>query len=110
MTGRTIDGRKAVELGIATLSVPAEKLREETVTIARELMAKSPMVLAYTKQAIRAVRGMDMDQAYEYLGAKSMALRAADPEQTRARGMREFLDEKKFRPGLEPVKRPVSEK
>jgi enoyl-CoA hydratase/carnithine racemase len=49
MTGRTIDGRKAVELGIATLSVPAEKLCEETVTIARELMAKAPMVLAYTK-------------------------------------------------------------
>jgi trans-feruloyl-CoA hydratase/vanillin synthase len=110
MTGRTIDGRKAVELGIATLAVPADKLREETVTVARELMAKSPMVLAYTKQAIRAVRGMDMDQAYEYLGAKSMALRAADPEQTRARGMREFLDEKKFRPGLEPLKRPSSEK
>lgn len=35
-----------------------------------------------------------------------MALRAADPEQTRARGMREFLDEKKYRPGFEPVKRP----
>jgi len=49
---------------------------------------------------------MDMDQAYEYLGAKSMALRAADPERTRDRGMREFLDEKKYRPGLEPVKRP----
>jgi feruloyl-CoA hydratase/lyase len=110
MTGRTIDGRKAVEMGIATLSVPPEKLREETVTVARELIAKSPMVLAYTKQAIRAVRGMDMEQAYEYLGAKSMALRAADPEQTRARGMREFLDEKKFRPGLEPVNRPTSEK
>ncbi len=110
MTGRTIDGRKAVELGIATLAVPAEKLREETVAVARELMAKSPMVLAYTKQAIRAVRGMDMDQAYEYLGAKSLALRAADPEQTRARGMREFLDEKKFRPGLEPLKRPAGER
>ena len=73
-------------------------------------VSESPMVLAYTKQAIRAVRGMDMDQAYEYLGAKSMALRAADPEQTRGRGMREFLDEKKFRPGLEPLKRQVSEK
>jgi hypothetical protein len=24
--------------------------------------------------------------------------------------MREFLDEKKFRPGLEPLKRPVSNK
>ncbi len=97
-------------MGIATLSVPVEKLREETVSIARELMAKSPMVLAYTKQAIRAVRGMDMDQAYEYLSAKSMALRAADQERTRERGMREFLDEKKYRPGLEPVKRPGDEK
>lgn len=110
MTGRTIDGRKAVELGIATLAVSADKLRDETLAVARELMAKSPTVLAYTKQAIRAVRGMDMDQAYEYLGAKSMALRAADPEQTRARGMREFLDEKKFRPGLEPVQRSGQEK
>ncbi len=105
MTGRTIDGRKAAEIGIATLSVPAAKLREETIAIARELIAKSPMVLAYTKQGIRWVRDMNMAQAFEYLGAKGMALRAADPEETRARGMREFLDEKKFRPGLEPVKR-----
>jgi trans-feruloyl-CoA hydratase/vanillin synthase len=110
MTGRTIDGRKAAEMGIATLSVPADRLREETLTIARELIAKSPMVLAYTKQAIRAVRDMNLEQAYEYLGAKSMALRAADPEQTRARGMREFLDEKKYRPGLGPVARPDPEK
>jgi len=105
MTGRTIDGKKAVELGIATLSVAPEKLRAETIEIARELMAKAPTVLAYTKQAIKAVRGMNMDQAYEYLGAKSMALRAADPEKTRERDMKEFLDEKKYRPGLEPVKR-----
>jgi trans-feruloyl-CoA hydratase/vanillin synthase len=106
MTGRTFDGRKAVEMGIANLAVPADKLRAETVTIARELIAKNPVVLAFTKQAIRAVRDMDMAQAYDYLSTKNMALRAADPEQTRARGMHEFLDEKSFRPGLEPVKRP----
>jgi trans-feruloyl-CoA hydratase/vanillin synthase len=110
MTGRTIDGRKAAEIGITTLTVPAEKLREETVAIARELIAKSPMVLAFTKQGIRAVRDMNMAQAYEYLSAKGVALRAVDPEQTRARGMREFLDEKKFRPGLEPLKRSKIEK
>lgn len=110
MTGRTFDGRKAVEMGIANMAVPAAKLREETVAIARELMAKSPVVLASVKQAIRAVRDMDMNQAYEYLSAKNLALRAVDPEQTRTRGMREFLDEKKFRPGFEPVKRPESEK
>jgi feruloyl-CoA hydratase/lyase len=52
---------------------------------------------------------MDVDQASDYLGAKSMALRAADPERTREHGMREFLDEKKYRPGLEPVQRLVDE-
>ena len=31
---------------------------------------------------------MDVDQAYEYLGAKRMALRAADPERTRERHAR----------------------
>ena len=41
---------------------------------------------------------MGMDQAYEYLGAKNMALRAADPERTRERGMREFLMRKNIAP------------
>lgn len=106
MTGRTFDGRKAVEMGVASLAVPADRLREETVAVARELISKSPAVLAFTKQAIRAVCDMDMTQAYEYLSAKSLALRVVDPEQTRARGLREFLDEKSFRPGLESLKRP----
>jgi trans-feruloyl-CoA hydratase/vanillin synthase len=106
MTGRTFDGRKAVEMGVATLAVPADRLRDETLAIARELMEKAPTVLAFTKQAIRAVRDMDMIQAREYLAAKSMALQAADPEGTRGRGMAEFLDNKTYRPGLGPVARP----
>jgi trans-feruloyl-CoA hydratase/vanillin synthase len=106
MTGRTFDGRKAVDMGVANLSVPLDRLRDETVTVARELMAKGPAVLAYTKQAVRAVRDMSMEQSWEYLGAKSQALRGSDPEGTRERGMREFLDNKSYRPGLAPVKRP----
>ena len=105
MTGRTFDGVKAVEMGVATLAVPAARLREETVALARELMEKAPAVLAYTKQAIKAVRDMDMQAAYEYLGAKGLALRHADPEGTRTRGMTEFLDKKTYRPGLGPVAR-----
>ena len=69
-------------------------------------MSKSPMVLAYTKQAIRQVRTMDMEQAYDYLIAKITALEAKDPERTRERGMREFLDKKSFKPGLGAVARP----
>ena len=105
MTGRTFDGIKAVEMGIVNLAVPSEQLRNETVIIARELMEKSPAVLAFTKQAVKAVQGMDMNMAYEYLAAKQGALRAADKEGTRQKGMSEFLDQKSYRPGLGAVKR-----
>lgn len=106
VTGRTFNGKKAAEMGLVNFSVPAKKLRTETVALARELMSKSPMVLAYTKQAIRQVRTMDMEQAYDYLIAKITALEAKDPERTRERGMRAFLDEKSFKPGLGAVARP----
>jgi len=105
MTGRTFDGKKAVQMGIANVAVPADKLREETLVLARELMEKSPAVLAFTKQAIKAVQGMDMNMAYEYLSAKQGALRATDKEATRQKGMSEFLDKKSYRPGLGAVRR-----
>ncbi len=105
MTGRTFDGRKAVEMKLANIAVPLERLREETVTLARELMEKSPVALAFTKQAVRAVAGMDTHLAYEYLRAKSQALQFIDGQHTRERGMEEFLDKKSYRPGFEAVKR-----
>ena len=105
MTGRTFDGHKAVEMKLANIAVPGDKLREETVALARELMEKNPTVLAYTKQAVRAVKTMDMENAYEYLRAKIQALQFMDREGTRARGMEEFLDKKTYRPGLGPVSR-----
>ena len=103
MTGRTFDGVKAVEMKLANIAVPGDKLREETVALARELMEKNPTVLAYTKQAVRAVKTMDMENAYEYLRAKMQALQFVDHDGTRQRGMEEFLDKKTYRPGLGPV-------
>ena len=92
-------------MNVADLSVPADKLREETVTLAKELMEKSPVALAFTKQAIRNVVNMDVPQAYEYLMTKIQALQFMDKEKTRARGMEEFLDNKTYRPGLGAVGR-----
>jgi len=105
MTGRTFDGTKAVEMNLADIAVPADKLREETVALARELMEKSPVALAFTKQALRAVVDMDVPQSYEYLMTKIQALQFIDKEQTRNRGMEEFLDNKTYRPGLGAVSR-----
>ena len=105
MTGRTFDGNKAVEIGLANFAVPRSDLRRETEAMAKELMKKSPAVLAYTKQAVRAVADMDTERAYDYLGAKLDALRFNDELATRQRGMKDFLDEKKYRPGERPVDR-----
>jgi trans-feruloyl-CoA hydratase/vanillin synthase len=82
-----------------------EKLREETIALARKLEAKSPAAVRYTKESIRAVRNMSKDEAFDYLAAKSDALKYADPEGGRKKAMSQFLDEKSFKPGLGDFKR-----
>ena len=80
--------------------------RDETVALARELMGKNPVALAFTKLAMRNVKTMDAPQAYEYLMTKIQELMFADPEQTRNRGVEKFIDKKTYRPSLEAVKPP----
>jgi trans-feruloyl-CoA hydratase/vanillin synthase len=105
MTGRPFDGKKAAEIGLVTYAVPREKLRAEVQALAEDLRKIAPEVLRSTKETIRAIEPMPIEMAYEYAYAKSDQLRVRDGEQTRARGMSEFLDNKSYRPGLGPVKR-----
>ena len=48
---------------------------------------------------------MDYVHAEEYIGAKLVALRATDPEKGRDEGIKQFIDDKTYRPGLEGYKR-----
>src|SRR5580698_2344608 len=86
MTGDSFDGKQAKQMGFVNFSYPKEKLR-------------------YTKEAIRAVRFMNEPQAQDYLAAKSDALRYNDKENSREEGMKQFLDEKSYRPGYGHFKR-----
>jgi len=105
MTGKTFDGAKAAEMGLVNESVPRSNLRETTRALAVELLGKNPTVLRAAKQAVRFVQGMSWEASDEYLMAKSAAARFFDPEQGRAKGLQQFLDEKSFRPGLGGYKR-----
>jgi trans-feruloyl-CoA hydratase/vanillin synthase len=60
--------------------------------------------LRATKQAIRQVRTMDYSQAYDYLAAKSMAIRVGDKEDSYNTGLKQFLDEKSYKPTFEPFR------
>jgi trans-feruloyl-CoA hydratase/vanillin synthase len=106
VTGDTFDGKRAVEIGLANLAVPKDKLREETVKLAQRLMKLNPSVVRYTKEAIRAVRHMTDDQARDYLRSKQDSLARNDKEIREKVGMKQFLDEKTYRPGLGPYQRP----
>jgi feruloyl-CoA hydratase/lyase len=105
VTGDQFTGKEAAAMKFVNRSVPVEKLRDETIALARKLEAKSPEAIRYTKEAIRAVRGLSKDQALDYLNAKSDALKHNDPEGGRQKAMKQFLDEKSFKPGLGDFKR-----
>ena len=59
-----------------------------------------PAVLRAAKEVYKTCRTVDYWQAEEYMMAKAIALRATDPENGREKGIRQFLDEKRYRPGL----------
>jgi trans-feruloyl-CoA hydratase/vanillin synthase len=105
MTGDTFDGKKAAEIGFVNFSFPKAQLKQETIAFANKLMEKSPAAMRYTKEAIRAVRFMNEPQAQDYLNAKSDALKYNDKEDSRGEGMKQFLDDKTYRPGFGHFKR-----
>ena len=104
-TGRTFNGKRAEEIGLVNSAVPKARLREETIELANGLMKLNPNVLRYTKEAIRAVKGMDVNVARDYLAVKQDSLARMDQEIGGRVGMNKFLDSKEYRPGLGPYQR-----
>jgi trans-feruloyl-CoA hydratase/vanillin synthase len=105
MTGRTFDGPRAAAMGLVNQSVPRERLRTVTEELARELLGKNPVVLRAAKIGFRNCREMSWDVAEDYLYAKLEQSQFLDPEHGREQGMKQFLDEKKIRPGLQGYER-----
>ncbi len=105
MTGDTFGGQKAAEMGLVNRSTPLAQLRAETETLARKLLDKNPTVLRHAKSAFKYVQDLDWDSSEAFLGAMAQASASSDPEKGRRKGMSQFLDEKSYRPGLEPYKR-----
>jgi trans-feruloyl-CoA hydratase/vanillin synthase len=106
VTGETFDAKVAEHAKLINKAVPRDKLRSETVAVAERLMKLNPLAIAATKQAIKHVRDMGDDAALDYLAAKSIELRFLDREGGREQGMKQFLDEKTYRPGLGAYQRP----
>jgi trans-feruloyl-CoA hydratase/vanillin synthase len=105
MTGETFDGRKAAAMKLVNEAVPLAELRPRVTKLAKTLMEKNPTVLRAAKHAYRRVRTMAWDDAEDYLMSKMDQVRFFDEERGRDQGLKQFLDEKSYRPGLQAYRR-----
>ncbi|MDO4682186.1 MAG: p-hydroxycinnamoyl CoA hydratase/lyase [Lautropia sp.] len=99
MMGEMVDGKTAAAWGLVNESVPADQLRARVVEVAENLLKKNPVALKATKDAIRRVREMTYDNAEDFLVRAQEAANSYDNE-GRKEGLRQFLDEKTYKPGL----------
>jgi trans-feruloyl-CoA hydratase/vanillin synthase len=100
ITAETFDGKKAAQMGVVNESVPRAQLRDRVREIAKVLGDKNPHTMRACKFAVKRVPEMSWDDADDYLMAKLDQMRFADKDRGRTAGMRQFLDEKTYRPGL----------
>ncbi|NVM78212.1 trans-feruloyl-CoA hydratase/vanillin synthase [Duganella sp. SG902] len=105
MTGDTFNGQEAAAMGLVNKSVPRAELRQHVQELADKLLAKSPTVLRIAKNGFKRCRELTWEQNEDYLYAKVDQSNYRDPEKGRAQGLKQFLDDKTIKPGLQTYKR-----
>lgn len=92
LTGDLIDGREALKIGLVNRLAPSIQVMEETLALASEIIAKSPLTLKIGKEAFYRQTELGLADAYTY-ASKVMAenMLAMDA----AEGIDAFLEKRK---------------
>ena len=99
MMGENLTGIAAAQQGLVNEAVPAAELKARVTEVAGVLLAKNATALRATKWAVRRVREMSYDNAEDYLIRAQEAANFFDGD-GRKEATRQFIDEKRFKPGL----------
>ena len=99
MMGENIDGQTAADWGLVNESMPLAQLKERVTEVANVLLKKNPVALKATKDAVRRVGIMSYDDAEDYLIRAQEAANSYDND-GRKEGIKQFIDEKSYKPGL----------
>ena len=105
MTGETFSGEKAREMGLVNESVPLAELESRVRQICASLLDKNPVTLKAAKDTFKRVRNMPWDLADDYIYAKLEQMLYLDTTRGRDEGLKQFLDDKTYRPGFGAYKR-----
>jgi len=100
LLGETLSGPQAADCGLVNESVPTDQLRARVLEVANKLLKKNLVTLKATKDAVRRVREMTYNNAEDYLIRAQEALNWHDRSDGRHAGMKQFLDDKSYKPGL----------
>ena len=76
------------------------ELRTRVRAMADVLLAKNPATLKAAKDAVRRVATMTFDEADDYLVVRQESLNFLDKSEGRKEGIKQFIDDKSYRPGL----------
>lgn len=92
MTGRMVDANTAAEWGLVNRVVGADELRTETLALAHEIAAASPLTVRIGKQAYYTQIDLDQSKAYAYAKEVMTMNSMADDAQE---GISAFLGKRK---------------
>jgi enoyl-CoA hydratase/carnithine racemase len=91
LTGELIDAATALRFGLINEAVPPAELETRTLALARTLAAKSPLTLAYGKEAFYRQAELPLAEAYDYTRTvMAKNLQALDAQE----GIAAFLDKR----------------
>lgn len=96
LTGTPINAREAERAGLVNRVVPADRLEEETMALARQIIAASAYTLGVGKRAFYEQITLDRPRAYE-VAQEVMVENTLAPDAQE--GMRAFLEKRKPRWG-----------
>jgi feruloyl-CoA hydratase/lyase len=99
LMGENIDGRTAAEWGLINEAVPLAKLKARVEEVAQVLLKKNPVTLKAAKDAVRRVGEMTYENAEDFLIRAQEAANFFD-DKGRHEGIRQFIDDKTYKPGL----------
>lgn len=87
LTGRTIDARRAYEVGLVSDVVPLEKLHEAARAAARQIAGNSPRAIALSRSVLNTADGLPLADA---LAVERTAFRASTTTEDFMIGMASF--------------------
>lgn len=103
MTGKTFSGKEASTMRLVNSAVPREKLADATLELAEELKKKNPIALAFCKEVYRVEQNLSVEDAVAWETAKWQELDWM-AKKTWKKGVKQFKEDKSYRPGLEAYK------